>query len=54
MPTVAIKKERSGEIAVVKKMRDYSNDPAFKKKAEKAEAFLKKHGLPESFTNKVK
>ena len=42
MPTVASRKERSDEIAVVKKMRDYSNEPAFKKKAEKAMSFLKK------------
>ncbi len=54
MPTVAIKKERSGEIAVVKKMRDYSNEPTFKKKAEKAMSFLKKHGLPAAFTKKRK
>lgn len=52
MPTVAAKKRKSGDIAVVKKMRDYSNEPAFKKKQEKAKTFLKKHGLPEAFTKK--
>jgi hypothetical protein len=26
--------------------RDYSNEPYFVKKAEKAAAFIKKHGLP--------
>jgi hypothetical protein len=54
MPAVSIKKERSGNIAVVKKMKDYSNEPAFKKKVEKAIAFLKKNGLPKSFTKKNK
>jgi hypothetical protein len=29
-------------------MRDYSNEPAFIKKAENAIKFLKKHGLPKS------
>lgn len=52
MPSVAIKKGNKNEIAVVKKLRDYSDEPVFKKKAEKANAFLKKHGLPKSFTKK--
>jgi len=30
-------------MSVVKKMRDYSEEPAFKKKAEKATTFLKKY-----------
>jgi hypothetical protein len=52
MPTVEekTKKQKPEEIAVVKKMRDYSKEPAFQKKQEKAKAFLQKHGLPESFT----
>ena len=54
MPEVAIKKERSSNVAVVKKMKDYSNEPAFKKKADKATAFLKKNGLPKSFIKKTK
>lgn len=54
MPAIALKKEKSIEIAVVKRMRDYSNEPTFKKKAEKAIAFLKKHGLPKAFTKKNK
>lgn len=29
-------------------MRDYSNDPYVKKKAEAARSFLKKHGVPKS------
>lgn len=49
MPAVTTKKDQTINISIVKKMRDYSNEPAFKKKAEKAIKFLKKHGLPESF-----
>ncbi len=49
MPTIAIKKEKNSSVTIVKKMRDYSNEPAFKKKAENAVAFLKKHGLPKAF-----
>lgn len=52
MPTVAVKKENTTHVAIVKKMRDYSNEPAFKKKAESAIAFLKKHGVPKSFQKK--
>jgi hypothetical protein len=40
------------EIPVKKDMRDYSNDPYFVKKAEKAAAFLKKHGLPKQLKQK--
>lgn len=54
MPAIAIKKEKSANVTVVKKMKDYSKEPAFKKKAAKAIAFLKKHGLPKSFTKKSK
>jgi hypothetical protein len=54
MPSVALKKENKSEIAVVKKMRDYSKEPVFNKKAEKAIAFLKKYGLPKPFTKKKK
>ena len=52
MPAVTTKKEQSGNVTIVKKMRDYSNEPAFKKKAENAIKFLKKHGIPESFKKK--
>lgn len=52
MPTIAEKKQKKSRVAVVKKMRDYSNEPAFKKKDEEAKAFLEKHGLPEAFTKK--
>lgn len=52
MSTVALNKGKTNEVSVVKKMRDYSNEPAFKKKAEKAAEFLKKNGLPKAFTKK--
>ena len=35
-------------ITIKKGMKDYGNDPFFKKKAEAAHALLKKAGLPES------
>ena len=54
MPAVAEKKANQSKVTVVKKIRDYSDEPAFKKKAEKATAFLKKHGLPKAFTKKKK
>ena len=54
MPAVSKKKSQSDNIIIVKKMRDYSNDPFFKKKAEEARVFLKKHPLPESFKKKTK
>jgi hypothetical protein len=49
MPAIAIKETKATSVTIVKKMRDYSKEPAFKKKAEDATAFLKKHGLPKSF-----
>ena len=54
MATVALKKGKTNDVAVVKKKRNYSDEPAFKKKAEKATEFLKKHGLPKYFTKKKK
>jgi len=39
-------------ITIVKELRDYSKDPYFVKKAEEAKEFLKKHGLPKSYTDK--
>jgi len=53
MPATKIKK-RSSNITIVKKMRDYSQEPFFKKKDESARAFLKKNGLPKSFKEKMK
>jgi hypothetical protein len=54
MPIVTSNKQKQNEITVVKKMKDYSNEPAFKKKAAKAEEFLQKHGLPDGFVKKGK
>ena len=54
MPAVTIKKNPKTELAFVNKFRDYKKEPVFKKKAEKAIAFLKKHGLPKNFTKKKK
>jgi len=47
MPKTKISKQSN--ITVVKNMRDYSNEPVFVKKAERATEFLKKHPLPEEF-----
>ena len=52
MTTTAEKKQKKSRVAVVKKMREYSKEPAFQKKDEEAKAFLKRHGLPEAFTKK--
>jgi hypothetical protein len=46
MSISATKKKEEIKVTVVKKMRDYSRDPTFRKKAEKAKAFLQKNGLP--------
>jgi hypothetical protein len=54
MQAVAAKKNKSGNVAIVRKMKDYSKDPVFKKKAEDAVTFLKKHGLPKTFKKKAK
>jgi hypothetical protein len=54
MTTIALKKGKSNNVTVVKKMRDYSQEPAFKKKAEKATEFLRRHGLPKAFTKEKK
>ena len=54
MPAVALKKDKENEIAVVKKMRNYSDEPVFKKKAEKAAAFIKKTWFTKDFYKKRK
>lgn len=41
-------------VTVDKNMRDYSNDPYFKKKKADAKAFLKAHPLPDWITNRTK
>lgn len=52
MPTSKSSKDQFLNITIVKEMRDYSNDPVFKKQVEEAKAFLKEHGLPKSYTDK--
>jgi hypothetical protein len=39
-------------ITVSSDMRDYSKEPFFVKKAEKARAFIAKHGLPKEIKPK--
>ena len=46
MPVAVTRTKKDIAVTVVKKMRDYSQDPFFRKKAEKAKAFLEKYGLP--------
>jgi hypothetical protein len=50
MTTTITKKTKSTsnkkKSIVNSKVKDYSNDPFFVKKAKNAEAFLMKHGLP--------
>jgi hypothetical protein len=54
MRAIVLKKDSHSEITVVEAMRDYSIEPVFKKKADKAIAFLKKHGIPKTNTRKKK
>lgn len=51
MSLAAIKKIQTN-VTIVKELRDYSKDPYFRKKAEEAKEFIKKHGIPESFKKK--
>ena len=46
MSNIAVNKNKTSKVAVNENMQDYSKEPFFVKKAEKATAFLKKHGLP--------
>jgi len=45
---------KANEVTVIKKIKDYSNEAVFKKKAAKAKDFIEKHGIPESFTKQHK
>ena len=56
VPSVAVKKEKKNKsgVTVDENMRDYSNDPFVKKKAETARTFFKKHGVPKSSGRKNK
>lgn len=49
MSTATVKESKVSSVTIVKKMRDYSKESVFKKKAENAAAFIKKNGLPASF-----
>lgn len=46
------KAESVQPVAIDKSMKDYSKDPIFLKKLAEASAFLKRVGLPASFTKK--
>lgn len=47
MPAEILKKSKLDmNVVVNKKMRDYSNEPVFIEKAEKAREVIKKYGLP--------
>jgi hypothetical protein len=43
---IAKKNTTTGDIVLVKKMRDCSNDPFVKRKTEKVIAILEKYGMP--------
>jgi hypothetical protein len=49
MSTAAVKDSKVSSVTIVKKMRNYSKEPVFKKKAENAAAFVKRNGLPPAF-----
>ncbi len=48
------KYEIKGSITVVENMRDYSQDPYFRKKAENAKKNLEKYGIPKEFESRIK
>ncbi len=50
----AFNKKYNISITVDKNMPDFSKDPVFRAKHEKAEKFLAEHGTPESFRKKSK
>lgn len=54
MPTIKKNLPDTSNITVSKEMRDYSDDPFFKKKLEDAKAFLKKNGLYKKLTQPKK
>lgn len=54
MTVVSKIKRKTGNIILVEKMRDYSNDRVFKKKAADATRFLTEHPLPVPGKKKVK
>ncbi len=52
MPIKEINTGTVKSVTVVKKLRDYKNEPFFKKKLEDTKAYLKKYGLLEELTRK--
>jgi hypothetical protein len=54
MPAKKKQIKRQSHITVVDEIRDYGNDPYFKKKDERAKAFLEKNPLPKEFLKKRK
>lgn len=54
MSGVALRNQGSNNITVVKKMRNYSNDPFVKRKLANAAALIKKYGLPKEGKKKNK
>jgi hypothetical protein len=54
MGNVEINKKFKVEVVLDKTIHDHSNDEAAQEKAKKAVAFLKKHGVPKSFSRKSK
>lgn len=53
MSTLVKQNEKPG-FTLDPNMKDYSQDPYFVKKAEKAKAFIEKHGLPKDLKAKKK
>jgi len=49
MPAETLKKDKpASNVSIVRKMKGYSKEAVFKKKAADALAFIKKHGLPKA------
>jgi hypothetical protein len=48
------RKQDKSNVPVDPNMRDYSNEPFFVKKAEKAADTIKKYGLPKEIEKRVK
>jgi|GEM_PF-2343788 len=53
MPEVkkVVNRTQNSDIVVVNQTRDYSDEPFFVEKAEKAKAFLKAHPVPDWIIN---
>lgn len=46
------KKQKKSRVKVSNKVKDYSSDPFFVKKADESKAFLEKHGFPKEIMNR--